>query len=93
MAAATREELGEDWLRRLPLSQMHGPMAGVHASPESPWHSACPLPFMRISMALTIRNVAGMIVANPGNVNLSYDADGRAVYLSLDDAVRAKRAP
>jgi predicted phosphodiesterase len=42
MMTATREALGEEriaWLRGLPLSQMHGPMALVHASPESPWRA------------------------------------------------------
>jgi predicted phosphodiesterase len=45
MAAATREALGEErlaWLRGLPHSQVHGPMALVHASPESPWRSPGP---------------------------------------------------
>jgi predicted phosphodiesterase len=45
MAAATREALGVErlaWLRGLPLSQVHGPMALVHASPESPWRSPAP---------------------------------------------------
>ena len=45
MAAATREALGEErlaWLRGLPHSQIHGPMALVHASPESPWRSPAP---------------------------------------------------
>jgi predicted phosphodiesterase len=40
MAAATREALGEErlaWLRGLPRVQTHGPMALVHASPESAW--------------------------------------------------------
>lgn len=40
MAAATREALGEDrlaWLRTLPRVQIHGPVALVHASPESIW--------------------------------------------------------
>jgi predicted phosphodiesterase len=42
MAAATREALGEErlaWLRSLPRTQMHGPMALVHASPGSLWRS------------------------------------------------------
>jgi predicted phosphodiesterase len=42
MAAATREALGEqrlEWLRGLPRVQIHGPMALVHASPESPWRA------------------------------------------------------
>jgi predicted phosphodiesterase len=42
MAVATREALGEErlaWLRGLPRSQVHGPLALVHASPESPWRA------------------------------------------------------
>ena len=45
MAAATREELGEErlaWLRSLPRAQIHGPMALVHASPESRWRAPAP---------------------------------------------------
>src|ERR1700683_2260430 len=45
MAAATREALGEErlaWLRGLPRIQIHGPMALVHASPESPWRAPMP---------------------------------------------------
>jgi predicted phosphodiesterase len=45
MAVATREALGEDrlaWLGALPRSQTHGPMALVHASPESPWRAPAP---------------------------------------------------
>ena len=42
MAVWTREALGEDrlsWLRELPRMQNHGPMALVHASPESLWRA------------------------------------------------------
>jgi predicted phosphodiesterase len=42
MAAASREALGEErlaWLCGLPLVQMHGPIALVHASPASPWRA------------------------------------------------------
>jgi predicted phosphodiesterase len=42
MAAATLEALGEErlaWLRGLPRMQIQGPMALVHASPESVWIS------------------------------------------------------
>jgi hypothetical protein len=45
MAAATREALGEErlaWLRGLPRAQIHGPMALVHASPESLWRAPAP---------------------------------------------------
>jgi predicted phosphodiesterase len=45
MAATTREALGEErlaWLRGLPRIQIHGPMALVHGSPESPWRAPAP---------------------------------------------------
>lgn len=45
MAAATRAALGEErlaWLRDLPRIQIHGPMALVHASPESLWRAPAP---------------------------------------------------
>lgn len=45
MAVVTRERLGTErlaWLRALPRVQLHGPMALVHASPESPWRSPLP---------------------------------------------------
>ncbi len=45
MAAATREALGEErlaWLRALPRIQIHGPMALVHGSPETPWRAPAP---------------------------------------------------
>jgi predicted phosphodiesterase len=42
MARATREALGEErlaWLRSLPRIHIHGPLALVHASPESTWRA------------------------------------------------------
>ncbi len=45
MAAATREALGEErlaWLRGLPRVQAQGPLALVHASPESAWRAPGP---------------------------------------------------
>ena len=45
MATAARECLGEDrlaWLRSLTREQHHGPLALVHASPESPWRAPSP---------------------------------------------------
>jgi predicted phosphodiesterase len=42
MAAATCEALGDErlaWLSGLPRTQIHGPMALVHASPESLWRA------------------------------------------------------
>jgi predicted phosphodiesterase len=42
MADAIREELGEErlaWLQALPGTQIHSPMALLHASPESLWSS------------------------------------------------------
>ena len=45
MAAAAREALGEerlDWLRALPRQQVRGPVALVHATPESLWRAPGP---------------------------------------------------
>jgi predicted phosphodiesterase len=45
MAAATREALGGErlaWLSNLPFIQLHGPMALVHASPETNWRAPAP---------------------------------------------------
>lgn len=45
MAAVTREALGEErlaWMRRLPRLEVCGPMALVHASPESLWYAPPP---------------------------------------------------
>jgi len=45
MAAATREALGEErlaWLRALPPTQIHSPLALVHASPNILWHAPAP---------------------------------------------------
>ena len=44
-ATATRDRLGEDrlaWLAGLPRRHIHGPMALVHASPESLWQAPAP---------------------------------------------------
>jgi predicted phosphodiesterase len=46
MATATCEALGDErlaWLRGLPRVQTHGPMALVHASPESTWRAPVPV--------------------------------------------------
>ena len=43
MAAAERDALGDAriaWLRDLPRVQVHGPLALVHASPESTWRAS-----------------------------------------------------
>ncbi len=45
MAAAVREALGEsrlEWLRNLPLRQVHGAVTLLHASPQSLWRSPTP---------------------------------------------------
>jgi len=45
MAAVEREWLGEErlaWLRALPFKQIEGPIALVHASPESCWRAPMP---------------------------------------------------
>jgi len=45
MARATCEVLGAErlaWLRDLPRVQIHGPLALVHASPDTPWRAPMP---------------------------------------------------
>jgi predicted phosphodiesterase len=45
MAAATRAALGDErlaWLRGLPRTQVYGPLALLHGSPESPWRAPEP---------------------------------------------------
>jgi predicted phosphodiesterase len=45
MAASTREALGAErlaWLQGLPRTLVHGPMALLHASPESLWRAPSP---------------------------------------------------
>jgi predicted phosphodiesterase len=45
MAEVTRAALGEErlkWLGHLARAQLHGPLALVHASPESPWRAPQP---------------------------------------------------
>jgi putative phosphoesterase len=45
VAEATREALGDErlaWLRALPHKQTHGPIAFVHASPDSRWRAPAP---------------------------------------------------
>lgn len=45
MAAVARDELGSErlaWLSRLPMRQLHAPLALVHASPDSPWLAPAP---------------------------------------------------
>ena len=103
-AVWTRSALGEErlaWLRRLPRVHIHGPMALVHASPESAWRAPEPesgdaelesvygplgkpiVIYGHIHRSY-VRQVSGMVVANSGTVNLSYDGDPRAAYLLLD---------
>jgi predicted phosphodiesterase len=45
LAAAARDALGAerlDWLSRLPMRQVHAPLALVHASPDDPWRAPAP---------------------------------------------------
>ncbi|MDQ6666025.1 MAG: metallophosphatase family protein, partial [Acidobacteriota bacterium] len=73
MAAATREALGEDrlaWLSGLPFTQMHGPMALVHASPESTWRA--PMPDASDAELASIYGPLGRPVAVHGHIHRSY---------------------
>ena len=76
MAAATRESLGEDrlaWLAGLPRTQIHAPIALVHASPESPWRA--PLPEAGDAELESVYSPLGQPIAVYGHVHRSYIRD------------------
>jgi putative phosphoesterase len=98
MATAAREALGEErlaWLRALPRTQLHGSMALVHASPESPWR--CPAPEAADADLETVYGPLGQPVAVHGHVHRSYVrsvggmavANTGSVSLSYDGDPRA----
>jgi predicted phosphodiesterase len=73
MAAATREALGEErlaWLGRLPLVQFSGPLALLHASPESPWRA--PQPEASDAELESVYGPLGKPVAVYGHIHRSY---------------------
>ena len=98
MAQATREELGEArlaWLRDLPRVQMHGAVAVVHASPESPWRA--PTPEASDAELESVYGPLGKPVAVYGHIHRSYVrsvpgmlvANAGSVSLSYDGDRRA----
>ncbi len=98
MAAATREALGEQrlaWLRGLPRTQIHGPSALVHASPNSPWRS--PGPEASDAELESVYSLLGQPVAVYGHIHCSYIrsvsgitvANSGSVSLSYDGDRRA----
>src|SRR6266852_5767801 len=73
MAAATREALGEErlaWLRGLPRIQIHGPMALVHASPESLWRA--PMPEASDAELESVYGPLGQPIAIYAHIHRSY---------------------
>ena len=73
MAAATRETLGKErlaWLRGLPLVQVHGQMALVHASPESPWRA--PMPEASDADLESVYGVLGQPIAVYAHIHRPY---------------------
>ncbi len=73
MAAATCEALGEDrlaWLRGLPRSRIHGPMALMHASPESPWRA--PMPDASDAELESVYGPLGQPIAIYAHIHRSY---------------------
>jgi predicted phosphodiesterase len=73
MATATCEVLGEErlaWLRGLPLIQIHGPMALVHASPESRWRA--PMPTASDAELETVYGPLGQPIAVYAHIHRSY---------------------
>lgn len=73
MAAWTRDALGAErlaWLSGLPRSQIHGPMALVHASPESAWRA--PAPEASDAELESIYGPLGQPIAIYGHIHRSY---------------------
>lgn len=73
MAAATGAALGEErlaWLSGLPRMQIHGPMALVHASPESCWRA--PAPEASDAELETVYAPLGQPVAIYGHIHRPY---------------------
>jgi len=98
MAAASREALGEErlaWLGKLPRAQMHGPVALVHASPDSPWR--CPMPEASDVGLEAVYGPVGRSIAVHGHIHRSYIrsvagmvvANSGSVSLSYDGDRRA----
>lgn len=73
MAVATREALGEQrlaWLRGQPRSLLQGPVALVHASPESPWRA--PAPEASDAELERVYGQIGQPIAVYGHIHRSY---------------------
>jgi predicted phosphodiesterase len=73
MAKATRDALGEErlaWLRGLPRIQIHGPMALVHASPESAWRA--PMPEASDAELESVYSPLGQPIAVYGHIHRSF---------------------
>jgi len=98
MAAASREALGEErlaWLRQLPRARMPGPVALVHASPDSPWR--CPMPEASDGELEAVYRPLGRPIAVHGHIHRSYIrsvsgmvvANSGSVGLSYDGDRRA----
>jgi putative phosphoesterase len=98
MAVVTREALGEErlaWLRSLPCVQIHGPMALVHASPESLWRA--PVPEASDTELEAAYDALGQPVVVYGHIHRSYIrrlsemtiANSGSVSLSYDGDRRA----
>jgi predicted phosphodiesterase len=98
MAATSRERLGEDrlaWLRSLPRVQHQGPLAVVHAGPESPWRA--PSPDASDEELLATYESLGADIAVHGHIHRPYVrrvfgmivANSGSVSLSYDGDPRA----
>jgi predicted phosphodiesterase len=98
MATATCEALGEErlaWLRGLPRIQIHGPMALVHASPESRWKA--PMPTASDAELESVYRPLGQPIAVYAHIHRSYSrsvsgmivANTGSVSLSHDGDRRA----
>jgi len=88
MAAATREALGERrlaWLRGLSRTQIHAPMALVHASPESTWRS--PAHTASDAELESVYGPLGQPIAIYGHIHRSYIRNGSGMTVANTGSV------
>jgi putative phosphoesterase len=88
MAAGTREALGEEriaWLHSLPRSQIHDPIALVHASPGTLWHA--PVPEAIDAELESVYGPLGQPVAVYGHIHRAYIRNVSAMVVANTGSV------
>jgi predicted phosphodiesterase len=93
MAALTRTMLGEEriaWLRGLPSVQIQGPLALVHANPESSWRA--PTPEATDAQLRSVYGALGQPIVVYGHIHRPYvrspsSSQGRAMIVANTGSV------